>query len=233
VRESDRATFQALAQPRVWGWLLGGWVLATAVGMGFGLYLQASGDWTSGFAWERELMLSLPRPLPRALDAAMLFLPWLGTNLTLIPFFVLTGAWLWIRRERGFLALHFLLVQLGTLIMNSLVKGYFDRPRPELWQWRGQFAWASYPSGHAIVSTSVIFTIAILLHRERGWRWPFAAASLLLVVSLFSRMYLGVHWPTDVIGGLLMGIVWLAVTLIAFDPRNARRELPERETTIL
>jgi len=65
---------------------------------------------------------------------------------------------------------------------------------------------------------SVFFTIALMLFRERGWRWPFAAATTLMVVVLYSRLYLGVHWPTDVVGGVLIGLVWLATTQYAFAP---------------
>src|SRR5215210_7503414 len=105
---------------------------------------------------------------------------------------------------------------MGTLTLSAVVKALYDRPRPTLWEQRGQFAWASYPSGHAIASVAVLFTIAIILHRIRGWRWPFGVAAAMLIITSYSRLYLGVHWPSDVIAGLLMGLVWLAATLMAF-----------------
>jgi membrane-associated phospholipid phosphatase len=55
-----------------------------------------------------------------------------------------------------------------------------------------------------------------MLYRERRWRWPFAVAAVLLMVITYSRVYLGVHWPTDVLGGLLIGAVWLLATQYAF-----------------
>lgn len=168
--------------------------------------------------------------MPGAFDWLMLALPWLATNLTVLPIIVAFALWLWRRKRRGDLALHLVIVSLGSLIMTAVLKDLFERPRPELWEHRGQFAWASYPSGHAIVCTSVYFTIALMLYRERGWRWPFTAAGVLAVVALYSRLYLGVHWPTDVLGGLAIGIVWLMATQYAFAPFRHRRRahtLPE------
>ena len=163
-------------------------------------------------------MLSLDRSVPRALDLVMLGLPWLGTNLTLLPIIAAFSLWLWFKKGRRELAAHLMIVTVGSLIMNAGLKDVFDRARPELWPHRGQYQWASYPSGHAIVGVSVIFTIALMLYRERGWWWPLIAAGLLLVTNLYSRLYLGVHWPTDVIGGLIIGVLWLGVTQYAFAP---------------
>jgi undecaprenyl-diphosphatase len=160
----------------------------------------------------------MERTMPPAIDWVMLGLPWLGTNLTLMPILAVFSLWVWRSKGRGDIALQLMITVLGSLILNAVLKDVFDRPRPELWAKRGQYAWAAYPSGHAIVGVAVFFTMALLTHRERGWVWPYAAAATLLVVNLYSRLYLGVHWPTDVLGGLLIGGVWLAFVLIAFRP---------------
>jgi undecaprenyl-diphosphatase len=173
-------------------------------------------------------MLSFHRPLPTAVDWVMLALPWLGTNLTLLPILTAVSLWLWRRRRRGELALQIMITVAGSFFMNAVLKALFDRPRPELWPHRGQYAWAAYPSGHAIVGVSVILTIALMLHRERGWRWPFVAAGALLTISLYSRLYLGVHWPTDVIGGLLLGLIWLIATQRAFSHFRAHEPVAHR-----
>ena len=194
----------------------------------YALWLESSGDWRVGLPWERALMLGIDRDVPRAFDWMMLGLPWLGTNLTLLPIVAMFSVWLWRRKGRGDLGLQLLVVSLGSLVMNAVLKDLFDRPRPDLWEHRGQYAWSSYPSGHAIVCTSVFFTIALMLYRERGWRWPFIAAATLMLVVLYSRLYLGVHWPTDVVGGFLLGVVWLAVTQYAFAPLRVQRAAGSR-----
>ena len=201
---------------RILGWCTGGYLLAVFVGIAFALILRGAGNWLDGFSWEHDVLRAVNAVvLPSWGDTVLLYLPWFGTNITLLPAVVVAAIWLaW--RGRRMLAVHILVVQIGAFTMNPLVKTFFDRPRPTLWEWRGQFAWASYPSGHAIASVAVPFTIAVLLWRERGWRWPFAVAGGMLVITAYSRLYLGVHWPTDVIGGLVMGAVWLVATLIAF-----------------
>jgi len=203
-----------------------GLLLSSGVGALYALRLQASGDWRTGLPWERALMLSIDRTVPVAFDWLMVGLPWLGTNVTLLPIIALVSLWLWRQKGRGELALQLLIVSLGSLIMNAALKDAFGRPRPDLWEHRGQYAWSSYPSGHAIVCASVFFTLALMLFRERRWRWPLAAAAVLMLVILYSRLYLGVHWPTDLVGGLLVGLIWLAATEYAFAPFRRRPNHP-------
>jgi membrane-associated phospholipid phosphatase len=95
------------------------------------------------------------------IDSLFLVLPWLGTNITLIPVVLGVSVWLLVRRKRPDLATHLVIVQLGSFTLNFLLKGIFDRPRPDLFEPRGQYAWAAYPSGHAIASVSVLLTIAM------------------------------------------------------------------------
>jgi membrane-associated phospholipid phosphatase len=201
---------------RVDGIVGGRGLAALLVGLLFAALMQRGGNWNEGLAWERELMLRTHVRFIAPIDFVFLTLPWLGTNITLIPIVLVVGAWLVVRRKRPDLATHLVVVALGSLTLNALLKGIIDRPRPDLWELRGQHAWAAFPSGHAIASVSVVLTAALLLRQERGWRWPLRVAIVLLVFSLYSRLYLGVHWPTDVLGGVAVGGVWLVATYIAF-----------------
>lgn len=198
-------------------WVVGGYLAAVGFAAAYALVLQRAGDWATGFDWEIALLRRIHFEVPRWVDAIFLTLPWFGTNITLLPILLIAAAWLW-RMHRRDLAVHLFVVQMGSFTLTPLLKAMYERPRPQLWEHRGQFAWAAYPSGHAIATVAVLFTVALLLHRERGWRWPIAAASVLTLVSLYSRLYLGVHWPTDVVAGVLMGAIWLIATLIAFSP---------------
>jgi undecaprenyl-diphosphatase len=207
-----------LRQPR-WSLVAIGFVLAVLTATAIAEGLQATGDWTGGLGWERTIMLSIPNELPWTIDLIFLSLPWLSSNTTVMPIVALACLWLWVVRKRADLALHLFVVDLGTFILTPLLKVLYDRPRPDLWEHRGQYAWSSFPSGHAMIGFAVYATVAYLAYRERGLRWPAVALGILLAISLFSRVYLGVHWPTDVVGGVAIGAVWLAFTLAAFRPR--------------
>ncbi len=200
-----------------WLLVLAGLVLAYGAGLGVGLAVRAAGWWQAGAPWERALLTLAQRTVSPTADIVMLTLPWIGTNYTLWPVVVVAVLWLWYRRLRPE-ALHLLVVQVGSSILNPALKFTLVRERPRLFPMRGQFALPSFPSGHAIAVTSVVLTAAWLLHRRTGATWPLWAAGVFWLLVLYSRIYLSVHWPTDVIAGLVVGAVWLLATMRAFRP---------------
>lgn len=167
------------------------------------------GGWMRGLPSEVLLLAHLHSQLPTVLDWIVVALPWLGTNLVFIPVLG-PGCWyLWRKRGRPDLATIIAVATIGNYLIGTVLKVVFERPRPSIWLARGEFTGASYPSGHAMAVTSVIGLVAILLYEEKSKVWPVAAWLLLLIATCYSRLYLGVHWPTDVIGGLLAGATWL------------------------
>ena len=190
---------------------------ASAVGNLFGFVLDRTSGWVGGAPWERGMLQWFhAHRLPATLDAFMIVIPYSGTNLTVLPALLLAALLLWRRGHRTVAAFQLIVVAVGSLLLNATLKYQHGRNRPDLFPARGWYSWSSYPSGHAIAVTSIFFTAALLLRREKGWRWPIAAAALVVLSNCVSRLYLQVHWPTDLIGGVLTGAVWLAGTWIAF-----------------
>lgn len=203
-----------LGRPR-WILVVIGYLLALGAGWLYGAAIRAGGEWDTGAAWERSLLLAVDHELPKALDTLLYLVPWAGTNLTLGPLIGLFAAWL-IWRGRRDLAIWVVVVELGVLSLNWLVKRILERARPEVIEQVGWFGWGSYPSGHAMASLAVLMTLAALYHRATGRNWPAWTSAVLFVVIAWSRLLHGVHWPTDIIGGAIVGLVWLVATWFAF-----------------
>jgi membrane-associated phospholipid phosphatase len=196
--------------------VVAGYAFAFLAGMAFAFWLHSHGDWHDGLRWERELLQAVHVRLPAWADAILTVMPWLGTNITLVPLSIVAIIWLAAYLKRYHDAVYLAVVQLGSSSLNPALKFLYERERPSLVPRRGWYTWGAYPSGHAIASIAVLITLAIILYRVKGWRWPTYAVVPLLIISLYSRIYLGVHWPTDVIGGAFVGLVWLAFTYFAF-----------------
>ena len=192
------------------------YLVAWAVGIAYGFIVRSSSTWDVGSAWERSVLHWFHMSLPGWLDRIVLAMPFTGTNLTILPATLVVGWWLWKRRHMGLVALQ------GSLSLNPTMKYLLGRDRPDLFPRRGIYNWASYPSGHAILTIALFFTVAMMLHRARGWRWPFFVAAAIFIANSFSRLYLAVHWPTDLVGGMLIGIAWLIGTWRAFSRHRER-----------
>ena len=134
-----------------------------------------------------------------------------GTVLTLVALLVLTG--LFITRQRGAGLTLMATLFSGTIIPYGL-KFLFDRPRPDLVAHLDRTFTASFPSAHATVSMIYWISIATIIARFIDHailrRFIYYSAFSLVILIGLSRIYLGVHWPSDVVAGWLLGLAWAA-----------------------
>lgn len=108
----------------------------------------------------------------------------------------------------------------GAAILNVGLKLLFERSRPSLWEQLVVETSFSFPSGHAMISAALSLAI-ILICWETGSRWYIVVlASVYILVIGFSRLYLGVHYPTDVMAGWLVSGAWVSVVAMALQSRK-------------
>ncbi len=108
---------------------------------------------------------------------------------------------------------------LGTLILNNWIKELFRRARPPQWERVVDVSQYSFPSGHAMMSMVIYGLIGYLLAtRYNRWRGGIVSLTIFLIVAIgLSRLYLGVHYPTDVVAGYAAGLVWLIACILSLE----------------
>jgi undecaprenyl-diphosphatase len=148
------------------------------------------------------------------LDLVMLEVTALGGASVAVILSLTAGIFLWLTRHRYSAALLWVAVA-GSLLLNALMKEVFARARPEVLEWVTHAGHLSFPSGHAMNAVAVYGTLAYLVSRMEPTRLlrlaTFAACATLIVLIGFTRVYLGVHYPTDVVAGFLVGLAWAVV----------------------
>ena len=167
------------------------------------------------FSLDRSLLLWIHQFANPQIDGLMLFITALGDPGMVITVFISTIVWLGMKRRYSD-GIRFLIICAGGLLINQVMKLFFAKSRPELWTRLISEHSFSFPSGHAVGSMVVYGFIAYILARELDLFikiYIYAVASTLIVAIGFSRLYLGVHYPTDIIAGYGVGILWLITCL--------------------
>jgi undecaprenyl-diphosphatase len=168
--------------------------------------------------FDQRLLLALRQPGDPAqpigpwwLQAMMRDITSLGGTTILTLILVVSVGYLVMERKRG-AALFLLLSVGGGTLLSSLLKIGFDRPRPDLVAHLVDVRSLSFPSGHAMLSAVTFLTIGVLLARtspRRRVKAYIVGVCVLLTLAIgVSRVFLGVHWPTDVLAGWAVGAAW-------------------------
>jgi undecaprenyl-diphosphatase len=165
-----------------------------------------------------------------ATDGIMLFFTTLGEFWVLAPIIAL-AAYGPLRRGRWIDAAGLVLAAGGAGLLNLLLKSIFERPRPDLFDGPIHLTTYSFPSGHAmgsIAAYGMLAFVGVRLTNSPMLRTAIVLAAALLVGFIgLSRIFFGVHYPTDVLGGYLAGALWLAIsimTVLAAEHHAERRQ---------
>ncbi len=201
--------------------------MLAAVAGGVWLFLALASDVREGEtrALDERLLLVLRNP---ADPSDPLGPPWFeeimrdftalgGTGVQVVFVAVTTGFLLLNGKKRT--AVLLLAAVSGALVLSLLMKHGYDRPRPDLVPQGSVVLTSSFPSGHSTLSAATYLTLGALLARVQP-RWPLKAFAILVAAMIAglvgaSRVYLGVHWPTDVLAGWTLGAAWASAVWLA------------------
>lgn len=156
----------------------------------------------------------------------------LGARVVVWMVVLIASVFLWSSRHHYSAALLWVSM-LGAGFVNAALKVSFSRPRPDVFPWRTQHVgMASFPSGHAMTSVVVYGTLAFLIARlaPTGFlkRLTWTLAIIVILLIGWSRLYLGVHWPSDVLAGFVMGTAWAIICGLGMEAvRYFRTRRPE------
>jgi undecaprenyl-diphosphatase len=185
-----------------------------------------------GAGRDRAVLLAVARLRTPWLTGAMVDLTALGSPTLVALFTIVTFAILVVLRDRWG-ALHLLLAMVGTWILTSATKSIIEKARPTEVEHLVEVSGYSYPSGHSLAAAAFYLTIAIVaathLRTLASKAILVGGASLLIALVALSRVYLGVHYPSDVMSGVALGVAWaliLAAGSALLAARRARTRMP-------
>ncbi len=163
-----------------------------------------------GFSWDAPIILGIHSLSNPTLDALMKLVTQTGSAGAIAIVLILAGWFFWKHRQVD--AFSILSAFGGAVGINALLKLIFARPRPYLFPPLVVETDFSFPSGHVTAAVAVYGFIAFLLWKNRHRVWAVLSAMWVLAVA-FSRIYLGVHYPSDTLAAMAFTSLWLIAVL--------------------
>jgi undecaprenyl-diphosphatase len=214
-------------------------ILVIGAAGGFWAFFNIAGEMTEGEtqAIDKHILLALRNPAnpsdpigSPSFQEAMRDVTALG-GVTVVTLVAVVGVLAFLMHRRrwhaGILAGTVLLADISSEVLKSL----YSRPRPDLVPHGSYVYSASFPSGHSTLSAATFLTLATLiasLEPNRGTKIMVYVLAVLLVLSIgVSRVYLGVHWPSDVLAGWCLGAAWALAAWTALLRGAGRQALPD------
>ncbi|MEO6908402.1 MAG: phosphatase PAP2 family protein, partial [Abditibacteriaceae bacterium] len=172
-----------------------------------------------GFQWDITVLHFIHYYATPQRDSVMVFITSLGNARFIIPATIVCAV-LFARYRRLREASFLLLTVGGSAALNVMLKGLFHRARPDLWVSPLPEFGYSFPSGHSMLSMALALVLVVLIWQTR-WRWSVTVVNGVYVLAVgLSRLYLGVHYPSDVLAGWCISIAWVSSLTLSSGSRK-------------
>ncbi len=208
------ARFSLLPRPVFPALLLWGLLVPWAVFGGLAAAVAQSG----GPGWDAPTLLFWHRHATPALDKLAVLLTIVGNTGPMVGVGLLVLGIL-LRRRQWRRAWVFALSVGGSMLLTQVIKAALARSRPALWASIRPEHTFSFPSGHAMDTAAIATALGFLAWQRRGRWWAWALAPALFSLSVgWARMYLGVHYPSDVLAGWSSAVGWVVLVQVLAAP---------------
>ncbi len=180
-----------------------------------------------GFSWDVPILLAIHSTARPQLDSFAAILTKLGVFWGVFPVAIAIALVLLNRRRWRELA-YFATTLMGNIIINRTTKLLLHRSRPHLWESPAPQFDYGFPSGHAMSSMTLVAALTILTWGSR-WFWLVLVAGGLFVLAIgWTRLYLGVHYPSDILAGWTASLAWATGVNLLIRPHLTRKSSVDR-----
>jgi membrane-associated phospholipid phosphatase len=166
------------------------------------------------------------------LTTVMKIVTWLGSSTVVVPAVVLGALYAALRQRRPPVAAALIAVMVGAILVSHLTKAFVDRPRPPQGLFLVHVTGSAYPSGHTEYAVAGWLMLAVVLahhHSIRARAVMVGGAAFIGAVVGVSRLYLGVHWFTDVLGGAAAGAALVAIAWVILLATRSSSPAPDSD----
>lgn len=198
-----------------WRWLI---IFLVVLASAY-IFVDLSGDvWLNeGFTWDIPIILSIHQSSSPLLDTIFTMITDTSGPIGIMIPVAIASLWLWRRNERFQMAT-VIFSTVGMGIITSVLKLIFQRPRPDVFPPLVPQVSYSFPSGHTGSAVAFYGLMGVLLWHE-GYYVAAVLCWVWVILVMLSRIYLGAHYPSDVLASLALGIIWVVLLVLS----NRRR----------